>query len=443
MSNTLDFKKYNSSIGFEYEFYTTMKPRGLMSSLKKKFTNKKIEYVDNPKTVDYSGFLREGKFVLTIDKSGGIDMYELITPPLPYIEAKQFVFGMKEWIEDFGKTTKHAGVHININLKNRKLKNKLDVFKFILSFDEDMIWNLFPKRKGNIYCQTIKQFYPKNINIDFIPEYKFNYDFPMSKYFGVNFEKLAKNYLEYRYIGGENYHRKAEEIIYLMDYFILHLYSIIDKPLLTLSDRRVFGKIIEPIKRTRIKIQSYENFKIGFPKIILTVDLKRKENIIKTYWNSINKILFDILIKNKIVGDVNINYNTELGIIEIANNDSLKGIHFNNMGFYNCTIQGVITNCIAMNSVLEKTSAYGSRLNFCDINDGKIFNTVAAECEFNNVYVSNPNTLETYISGQFNEGIIAITNVIKGRLEFNEKNKEDGLIKIIELYEVDKVGKIQ
>lgn len=439
--NTLDFKKFNAKIGLEYEFYTTMKPKSLKSSLNK-LMNRKVVIHEDPTNKEYSQHLNNGHIVITIDKSGGIDMYEVVTPPMVYLEAKDFIQKMHKWIDDFGKTTKHSSVHINLNLPDRTLKNNLDVFKFILSFDENFVYKNFPNRKGNIYCQSIKQFYPINIHMDFKPNFKFNYNFPNTKYFGVNFSKLQKNYLEYRYIGGENYHRKDDRIINLMDYFILHLYDTIDNPSLKESDKVQFHQILNPIKDIRYKTEDYDIFKRSFPKISLSVDMKSDENIIKSFWGRIKETIFDILIKNKFIGEININYNTDIGIMELANNDNLRGVHFENVGFYNCTVTGVINRCIAVNCELDRLSAVNSKLKNCEINDGKVFNSIADSCEFNNVYVSNPEKMETYISGTFNEGIIASANAIRGELHINEKNKEEGLIKIIELIDVDEKYKL-
>jgi hypothetical protein len=439
MSNTLDFKKYNSRIGFEYEFYTTMNPKAVKRSLAK-VTSRKVFINDDISSKEYVTELNKGSLVITIDRSGGIDMYEVVTPPLPYLEGKEFVLNMAKWLDDFGKTTKHSGVHLNLNI-DRKLKYNLDIFKFILSFDENFIYELYPNRKGNIYCQSIKQFYPINIHMDFKPEYKFNYEFPKTKYFGVNFSKLEKNYLEYRYIGGENYHKHPDKILAVMDYCILHLYSVIDEPHLKVTDKIEFQRILEPIKNIRHKLDSYEVFTQYFPKVNLSVDMNTNENIIKTHWLRLKEAIFSAFIKNKFVGSIDINWNTDLGMIEFANNDKLRGIHFNNIGFYNCTITGVVENCTLVSCDLNRLSAYNSKLRNCEITDGKVFNSIASDCDFNNVYVSNP-TDHTYISGRFNEGVITASNFIKGELDINEKNRENGLIKIIDFKEISPLQKI-
>jgi hypothetical protein len=156
-----------------------------------------------------------------------------------------------------------------------------------LSFNESLVYKYFPKRKNNIYCQSIKQIYPKNIHMQFIPELKHNYNLPNDKYYGVNFLKLQKNYLEYRYLGGENYHRKVDEIILLMDYFILHLKSCLINPKLTYTDKEEFNKIMIPVKRIRNNIINIDDFLEKYKRINLTIDMSNDKLKLKTHWHKI------------------------------------------------------------------------------------------------------------------------------------------------------------
>ena len=429
------FPKYDAFVGFEFEFYSDMKPISVRSSLRKLF-GIPVRFVDIPD--GYGNVLKAGEVVLTIDKSGGADMYEVVTPPLSYVQSKDICQKMCTWVGDFGSTTKQSGVHVNISLKNRVLKNRLDVMKFILSFDESLVYELFPDRKGNIYCNSIKSIFPKNPHITFIPEYKFNYLVPSTKYFGVNFTKLEKNYLEYRYIGGENYHKKIDKILTLTDYFIQHMSDVLEKPKLRQSDIVEFYKIIEPVKKIKNKLSSYEAFKAGFPKIDLRVNMKSSENHIKAHWSIINDMLFDLLTKNNLRGEMTINYNSNYRMLEIAGATSpIIGIHLNNLGFYDCEIRGVVNRCIIKNCTLTKTSAYFSKIYHSILDRSKTFDSIVDSCEFNNVYVSNPTTLDTYISGEFNDGVIAQARYVPGTLEINQENKESGLIKIINLEKIE------
>lgn len=427
------FRKHNASIGYEFEFYSEKNKREVRKELKEKL-GKKIVFVDDPKASDYSRDIKEGSLILTIDKSGGIDMYEVITPPLSYIEAISVFKKISNWIDEFGYTTKHSGIHINISLKDVNIKN-IDIFKFILSFKEEYVYEIFPKRKNNIYCNSIKMFYPKNLHMKFLPEYKHNFNYPMTKYFGVNFEKLKSNYLEYRYLGGANYQRKVDEIITLTDYFIEHLCNVVKDNKLTVEDKVEFQRIVNPMNKLKTALQSLETFRLMYPKIHLYVDLSSDDLKIKTFWSLFVSKLFVLLHQNSIIGEVDINYNTDKSLFEVANNDKIRGIHLFNFGFYNCTLTGILTNCIIKESILQDASAYSSFLVNSKLNDSKIYNSDARFCDFNNVYVSNPDTNRS-ISGEFNEGIIATSNVIKNDFYFNEQNKRDGLIMVVSINEI-------
>jgi len=418
-------QKQKATIGYEYEFYCDMKPRALSNSLKKHL-GYTIVYFEDDKSNDAILAKKNGKFVLTIDKSGGIEMYELITPPLEYQVGKKFLQDMNAWLEDFGVTTKHSGLHINIGIPDMKI----DPFKFILSFDEERIYKAFPHRRNNLYCNSIKSIFPKELHFPFLPEYKLNYSYPLTKYFGVNFEKISKNYLEYRYLGGENYHKRTKSILNLIEYFIEHLFSINGVKHLTQSDKYEFARLIEPAKVLKDKISSYERFIQSFPKVTISANLDTKPNAVKAIWSTIQKLLFDTILRNKFKGEYLINYNSDYSTLEFANaSNPIVGIYLKNIIFYNCELSGVLSHCIIHECELKNAAAYFSKLNQCELTDSKIFNSTSTNCTYNNVYVSNPET-DNYISGQFNEGVIAQAIAIKDEFFYDEKSS---LIKVVNL----------
>ena len=57
-----------------------------------------------------------------------------------------------------------------------------------------------------------------------------NYMFVTEKYYGVNFSKLPKNYIEFRYLGGKDYENRYNSIMNLTEHFVLSLYDSLMNP---------------------------------------------------------------------------------------------------------------------------------------------------------------------------------------------------------------------
>ena len=425
----------NATIGFEFEFFTEKNYVSTRASLRKAL-NAKVIYTADPKSDEYNQILKNKDYALSIDKSGGFDMFELVTPPLPYYDAIHILKTFLEWVNINATTNIYSGIHVNISLANTNLAKNLNKLKYITSFNEDLVYKAFPKRKNNIYCQSIREILPKNLHTSFLATNEYGYEMPDNKYFGVNFTKIPKNYLEFRYIGGKNYHKRVDDIITLTQYFIIHLAQTLKTKKLNTFELASFERIMEPIKKLRENILTPEIFRLRKPRINITVDLNNDLIRLKLYWNKILPPLFKLLAKNKILGNIDINYNSDLGMLEIANNDKIKGTNFSDIAFFNCTITGVIKDSIAKNCKFYRCSVYNSNTSMCEYNESKIYNSIARMSDFNDVYVSNSSDF-VYLSGNFNNGIIIKTCVLRNAFFIDETAKNEGLIQISDIREID------
>ena len=88
----------NVRIGIEFEFYSSVediKIENLAKSISRVIKEQIIvfDYADYKKTPNYN------KYTLTYDFSGGLKLYELITPPLKYQEGMDIInlFGSRHY----------------------------------------------------------------------------------------------------------------------------------------------------------------------------------------------------------------------------------------------------------------------------------------------------------------------------------------------------------
>lgn len=176
-------------------------------------------------------------FCLTPDLSGGANMVELITGPMPYYDSKFYMIKILKFIQEYGYTTDKSSIHYNLSFTEESDKNlnDLNILKLILTTDEDEVYRIFPSRKGNVYAKSVKKMIPykeydfNNIPIDIV---KNNLRLPSDKYFGINFLHINKDKngqrLEFRYIGGKDYEKNIGQIVYFLDRFIIDVYNSVD-----------------------------------------------------------------------------------------------------------------------------------------------------------------------------------------------------------------------
>jgi len=378
MKSKLDYYILNDySVGFEFEFYTKFKPDRLVGLLKENFKNKeilvewKLEVDKTGKQVKKIKSKSETKpdkdqLKLEIDLSGGDKMYELITGPMNFYESQIILNKALKFIEVYGYTTDFSGIHLNVSKKNTNL-GSINLIKFILDFDEERIYKVFPERRNNVFAATIKNLRFRNIfknsafNRNNINNFVYVYQ---DKYYGVNFTKMVKNYLEVRYMGGEDYQKKEPQIQELMLYFVWFLEKQLKDSTLTKDNLDTIEEKFEKESENFKKFHDPEEFQKNFPDIELTVDLKDNIEVIKTFYNRFDRVLWDLII-NYNLDKCAINYDTDLGRLQIKGANITNAIelseldiidskfkgHGNHLSFWNCEIEG---------SIIEECQLYGS-----------------------------------------------------------------------------------
>jgi len=156
-------------IGVEFEFFSDIDngvdiARSIGKTVGKRVVvPMSIKGLDDEKLTYHSAVKpSDSVFKLELDYSGGKKMRELVTGPMGYKESRNVIIKMLEWISNNGYTNNRCAIHLNINidgkqLPTRHLVSSLPITKFILSFDENKVYDLFPDRKDNVYARSIKQ----------------------------------------------------------------------------------------------------------------------------------------------------------------------------------------------------------------------------------------------------------------------------------------------
>jgi hypothetical protein len=405
--------KYNiltaAKVGIEFEFYTEKSPstaaKELGRALNKKVVVPKVTVAFDKE--DKGGYHSELEptavmFKLEKDFSGGKDMLELITGPLPYEEARLVLIKTLEWIKSNGWSDKKCAIHLNISFNPFLIKTKneishLDPLKLILSYDESYIYERFPERKDSVYAQSINQVIPINKftfqstaeNVD-----STNFKVPDEKYYGINFTKRAKNYLEVRYLGGKNYEYKSPKILEILDYTILKIYEALQNPTYTSAEIEKLKGIVVNMRKVAESFSSPERFFVDFPKINVFIDMRGNKEIIKSYWTTIREQLFSLIVSGGLKEGI-FNLDTDISISQLRFAKLVNAHDIQNFEMFDCEFSGSATNVVFFRCKIKN-----SRINKCklielnEVEDSKVEHTSAfPENKLINCYINCPDEI--------------------------------------------------
>jgi len=396
-------------IGFEFEIYSNLTRKEIAKSIgpviKKKIIIGDVYHSETP--------LSNGEVKLEPDFSGGFKMTEIITSPMPYTEAIAVMTKVLGWIRDNGYTDEKCALHINISFDEFKidLKNKLmfvNKLKYILGFDEQFIYDRFPKRKNSMYARSINQILPINkfvFNENIAQIHKENYRLPNEKYYGINFSKLSKNYFEVRYCGGRGYEKKAHDLVQIINYIGTFTYNTLqDNYTYSDSDLARLKLVIVDHKKVVSSFSDMEAFFYHYPNIKLFVDLRGDSQVIKTFYPALREKLFDLIVNCGMRKGM-LNYDADVGKYQLKDAIIQKGFDVKELEIFDSKIQGNILGCDLYRCVISNSHVADSNLyNGNIVTRSKIISTpFHAYNEAHDCYIDNKKNV---INGKVVAGII-------------------------------------
>jgi len=349
---------YGSKIGIEFEFFANEGMDEVKRSLSQAL-NKQIRV----EVKAHSEFTPSDEiFKLEPDNSGGSGMIELVTGPMPFVESKLIIAKTLKWIRENGSTNERCSIHINVAFDGKKLGpgtnvSSLDIGKFVLNFNEETVYEAFPNRRDSVYAKSIKFIVPLSGMTQPSPgriSWK-NYMFVSEKYYGVNFSKLPKNYIEFRYLGGADYEKKYNTILNMTEHFVLSLYESLVDPVYNENDLKILDSLLEKHKSVIESYKTYSAFKRKYPKIKLMVDLKTYDQIVETFYPKMREKIFELLTKAGLKEGL-INYDADTGKMQLKNAELMKCFEISGIDIVDCKIQGNIIGCDIFSTELINSS---------------------------------------------------------------------------------------
>ena len=401
----------NAIIGLEFEFY--MKDLSFYKTME--MLNKELDPVKVHGFRQYHSSFKPDKnnFKFEPDLSGGSNMVELVTGPLEYTDAKYYLIKILNFIQNYGYTNDRSSIHFNLSFSDSdKNLNDLNILKLILNVDEEEIYRFFPSRKNNIYAKSIKNIIPYkeydffNIPIDAV---KNNLILPDNKYFGINFLHINNDKesqrLEYRYLGGKDYHLNTGNILYFLDRFILDTYNSIDVGFDHSDSEKLESYLESNISKFK-SFSKYDNFLVEYPSIQIQIDQNHMYELVSSYFSKIFDRLYDLIECTDDLKDCIINYITSTQKIEVVDAKVKSLLSISNFEFVNCTIMdGIYENCNFYGCEINESQISTSRIDSSDVNRSKVLscrvdNTNLTDCFFMNGFLNGDMKGGIYRSGE-------------------------------------------
>jgi len=394
----------NASLcGVEFEFYSKL---GLKETTKQleDLLGRSIKIEDKAHS-DFEPTDKE--FKIEPDMSGGKGLMELVTGAMPYRNARILMIKVLGWIRQNGYTTERSGIHLNISfdkdfLQEKNMISRMNTLKFILDFNEAQVYKLFPDREASVYAKSIKWVMPKvdAFHFDSVNTSVHNYDFPDTKYYGINFEKKLKNYLEFRYLGGKKYEEKQDSIFYLWEMFIYQMWKSCNNSEFTEQNKLELRRILNKNKPVAQSLRDFRNINKNWQDIEVMVDLGTHSETIDMYWDRMKHKVMDLITKGGMTAGI-VNYDSDIGHIQIKDGKFPTCFHLEGYDFIDCEIRGNIENCELFNCKLE-----GSILKRCNLYQS----TKAIESKIESCYVHGScSIVNSYVFGK--------DGIFKGHME--------------------------
>lgn len=227
----------DAKVGFEFEFISDLNKYRMLELLNKHtkfdfkgtrtFNYSRDDYSEYQLT--YDGSLRSHRFV-------DYHSHELVSPVLSYDQAIADIGALFEFAKeqrDHIEINNYCGFHVNVSIpgmsqltrdKIRRLYllEKLDSQKILKQFDRDD--NQYVRSHG-IEKPLFSEWMFNYLDMqDFVSDSSFldPYLMDTEKYRTVNFRKLNTNtpYLEFRILGGKDYHLRYSEVISAISRFV-------------------------------------------------------------------------------------------------------------------------------------------------------------------------------------------------------------------------------
>jgi hypothetical protein len=335
----------NTSIGLTFEFYSSKKTAFIAEDLAKPLGKTVVVTGDEKAMPTWSSA------ILLKEYNGKRPRYQLKIAHQEYMAIGPGLHGVLAWINEHAALDYSTKMSVDLSFKHRNLQtlstiSNMDVGKMILKLDETFLYDRFPQMKESPFALSIKRLVPFDgfINIsNALSNLNTSFQLPIAEYYAVDFTNQTMGNLKFNYIGGSDYASKPGEINETLRYYIISTYQVLNSIGYTADMQHELKKLTEEYSKMRRAYYEPDYFLKEYSEIRVSVDLKRSEQITKSYWSKLRNPLLKLVLESDLKrGDFNLD--TDEGRFELRDAE-LNGVRINGFHLVRCQIKGLVENC--------------------------------------------------------------------------------------------------
>jgi RNA binding exosome subunit len=432
-----------SNIGMCWQFYSTKESDFIVSALSKCISKNIVLTNECKYEPSYSNT------ILLKEYEAKKSRYQLKIASENYHAILPIVDSVSKWLSENTQTAHDTNLKVSLSFNHRHLDtlesiSQMNPTRLVLKFDENFIYSRFPEQKYSPYALSIKTLSPISTYVnesDVAKNIDYMLTLPAAKYYGIDFSNYTQGILEYNYIGGKNYPKKLQEIKEILEYIIIKTYQSLneDAEFYTAFEMEEMKRITEGFSKIQMSYYDPDIFLKEFENIKLFIDLKTSTQTIKSFWTTLRKPLFEMIL-NGHLREGQFNYDTEVGKFQLRKG-KVGGTLLKNIDFIKCEITGVLENCTFMNCNVVNSRVYNSKF----IDGNKLINSYAEAVSINkhnevtNSYIINTDEV---INCPIKESVIKFATVGRG-MTLDENStiivKQEALPKKTEAVQVETI----
>jgi hypothetical protein len=355
----------NTLMGFVFEFYSSKKVDFIVENLSK-LTTKNVILTNSGHNYKAS----YGSALLIKEYEGKKPRYSFELAQQRYDSIIPLMKEVTKWISETAECKADNLLRVNMSFDNRHLKtlseiSKMNPQKLILKIDEGFIYERFQDQQFSPYAMSIKNLLPLSEALytpDMIKNINYIIGVPKDKFYGVNFENHHTGNLEFNYIGGWDYAEKENEIMEVLQYYVLQTYQSLNEAEFSKPEIRELQEMTDKYNKVHEAYYDPEKFRELFPSVKVAVDMRRDTQLLKAMWPSIRNTLFNTVVNNGL-DEGDFNYDRDYGVFQVRN-ATLNCSGLKGFDLVSCEVSGVLESC---------------NLLFCNVTHARIYNSKAVK----------------------------------------------------------------
>jgi uncharacterized protein YjbI with pentapeptide repeats len=375
----------------EASFYTNKETSFIVSELENS-TSRSVQVTNNPSILS-----SHTSMVLLKEYSASKARYTLKTAYYDYPTLLPLLASVSQWVNEHTTTDYSTHMRLGLAFNNTILETLsqiscMNTRKLLLRVNENYIYENFPLFRNSPLGISVKKLLPIN---NFIKPENILEGFNSASFsinsgdkYSIDFSKSPHGILFFNYIGGKDYCSDFSKIKNVCEYLISDTYNVLNENDYTKQETSTMLSLTENYRKYNKLYNDPNAFVKEFKDITISIDLRKNEELTKTYWSALRDPLFKLINECEFKKGF-FNLDTEKGTIQIKD-AKLSSCDYKGLELFNVETSGVFERCDLYNCTVSKGNFSKCRLHHGNkISESIIENSYMGGGTLTKCYVKN------------------------------------------------------